>query len=172
MSFSFSDIINQQISSSDVKYINRVPKIQVEQYFNKSTNDKNILLIPISKYDEINSRELSTYQLNQQKLFYVSIAHLTTLINEIINTNGKYTYPMVFVNFLKSTFRLTDKVSFSEKMLLYLRIWSNQIREICNKSNITEYIYSPTSTDPLSSITFIGYQICCELLYYHKFGTN
>lgn len=162
-------------ASHGAKYINCVPKIQVAPYANLSTN-RNILLVPIDEVESIQQIQSSIQMLNGSKrLFYVNPYHLSILINDIMKTNGKYVYPMTFVNYLKQTLSITEKVNFNNELLLYLRIWSNQIRELANKNNITEYKYSLATTSDLTvnhKITYIGYKICCELLYYYKYVHN
>ena len=174
----FEDMIRPTTAppQQDVKYINCVPKIQITPYANISTN-KNILLVPIDELEYIKSIQSNIQTLNKSKhLFYINPYNLSILINDIINTNGKYVYPMAHVNYLKNTLCVSDKVNFNNETLLYLRIWSNQIREIANKHNITNYKYTPafltasSETNHFHDITYIGYRICCELIHYYKYA--
>lgn len=166
----------------DIKYINCVPKIQSTAFMNLSTS-KSLLLVPLDELSSIRSMQSNTQALNYSKrLFYINPYYMSTLINDIIKTNGKYVYPMVFVNYLKQTLAINEKVNFNNELLLHLRIWSNQIRELSNKHNIAEYKFSheyvtdnmpdecmPSHVDIMRNITYIGYRICCELMFYYKY---
>ena len=158
----FDDIID-----NDQHFIiNRIPKIQYEEFENYSKDPNTLLLIPNSSYEIISPfiRDMKFINENYH-LFYISIHNLTVLINEIIKTDGKYAYPLIFVNFIKHSLNVKTKINFNQEMLLYLRIWSNQIREIGVKSSLSHYSINNNST---KIITYIGYKICCELIYYYK----
>ena len=172
----FESIVTPNEQPHDAKYINCVPKIQVTDFINIS-NGRDLLLVPISIIDAIRPILSNIHLLNHSKrLFYVNSYYMSILINDIIKTNGKYVYPMAFVNYLKQTLSINEKVNFDNELLLYLRIWSNQIREISNKNDITNYRFMPEYVSvncqaPLMrTITYIGYTICCELLYYYKYA--
>ena len=160
----FDDII---IDDNEQLIINRIPKIQYEEYKNYSKDPNTLLLIPNSSHELISSSIHDIKTLNKTyHLFFINIHNLTVLINEIIKTTGKYTYPLIFVNFIKQSMNVKTKINFNEEMLLYLRIWSNQIREIAAKLSLTSYSIDNKLT---TIITYIGYKISCELTYYHKY---
>ena len=84
---------------------------------------------------------------------------------------------MIFVNYLKKSLNVNEKINFDNNLLLYIRIWSNQIRELAHK--ITPALKpmphkqnKHITTNNIikdKSIRYIGYKICCELLYYYKY---
>lgn len=158
----FDDII---IKDDEQLMINRIPKIQYEEYKNYSKDPNTILLIPNHLLVSPSIHNIKS--LNKTfHLFFINIYSLTVLINEIIKTTGKFTYPLIFVNFIKQSMNVKTKINFNEEMLLCLRIWSNQIRELAAKQSLISYSINDKST---SIITYIGYKICCELTYYHKY---
>ena len=180
-----------------VKYINCVPKIKLTKFetilvpVHQQPNAHYIMLVDSSQFQQVQkllSSKGVAYVQQYEKLFYILDKHLNTLINEIIQTNGKYVYPMIFVNYIKRELNTNDKVNFDNSLLLYLRIWANQIREISAKYRIEVFNLdipikpsksASTLLDddgkpitPHDAIKYIGYKISCELLYYYKYVVN
>ena len=177
-----TNLITQQDSANSslpTKYINCVPKIQTHPYKTITYSGNNHIFILLDSDDKdlsIKENMISTNSgllslQKQHKIFYVNEQNLSNLINEIIQTTGKYVYPMVFVNYLKQTLKINEKVNFDNTLLLNLRIWANQIRELSSRYSIDQYNCSD-STQAHEHITYIGYKICCELLYYYKYTHN
>ena len=167
MDYINSLIIQSSTSSNNIpiKYINCIPKIQYHEYTQINMPNNFIMLIDNDDNDDkLNEIQKMNpqYLQKQYKLFYVSEPLLNNIINDIIQTTGKYVYPMIFVNYLKQTLKINEKVNFDNSLLLYLRIWSNQIRELASSSTIS-------NNDIQDKIKYIGYKICCELLYYYKY---
>lgn len=168
----FSNLTNPSADDLPIKYINCVPKIQVNPHIIIS-NNKQILIIDekdkpfITPLIETNFTELQ----KNYKLFWVNESHLSTIIQEIIQTTGKYVYPMIFVNYLKQSLSVNEKINFDNNLLLYIRIWANQIREIARQNN-NRFSHSKQKPSNNSNIKYIGYKICCELLYYYKYVTK
>ena len=162
-----NSIIQPNNDNMSIKYINCIPKIQYHEYTQIIHNDNsNIIMFVDNDNPEFSNvpRLSLSYLQKQYKLFYVNNILLNNLIDSIIQTTGKYVYPMIFVNYLKQTFKINEKISFDNSLLLYLRIWSNQIRDIVS-SNTNQTL----STESKNKIIYIGYKICCELLYYYKY---
>lgn len=165
-------------NSLPIKYINCVPKIQYHKYKLVKYSDNNSLIMLIDldnpELDKIQQLPVQYIQ-KQYKLFYVNEIILNNIINEIITTTGKYVYPMIFVNYLKQTLKINEKVNFDNSLLLYLRIWSNQIRELsCQDTSNSSNNGTSTSSSTngifiTDKMRYIGYRICCELLYYYKY---
>lgn len=163
------DITADQTNDNETKYINCIPKIHITQYVNLSLNH-NILLVPFDMIQYISPLLTDLNTLNHTyHLFHVNINNLKTLLSEIIHTTGKYVYPMVFVNYLKHSLSIREKMNFNNELLLRLRVWSNQIRELAQRQNLTEYTYTPDLITNSDTITYIGYHICCALMYYYKY---
>ena len=164
-----------------IKFINCVPKIHVNNYSTLTHPSNSSIIMYIDDKDKSTVTSLiqsddSTLQ-SIYKLFWVNESQLDTIISEIIQTTGKYVYPMIFVNYLKKSLNVNEKINFDNNLLLYIRIWSNQIRELAHK--ITPALKpmphkqnKHITTNNIikdKSIRYIGYKICCELLYYYKY---
>lgn len=159
---------DSSVSSNQIKYINRVPKINVNNYSIITNPNNKRLSIYVDNTDKpiIKSLLNNSAQLqNKHKLYWVDEQQLTTLIRDIIQTTGKYVYPMIFVNYLKQSLSINEKINFDNNLLLYIRIWSNQIREIARQSSSLSLLHNQIIHN--HDIRYIGYKICCELLYYY-----
>ena len=181
----FIDITNDDLTKNDlpIKFINCVPKIHVNEYEQLTHPLKQSVIMYVDIADKehvvqlLTSRNDSLTVQFKYKLFWVNSIQLDSIIREIIQTTGKYVYPMIFVNYLKQSLNVNDKINFDNNLLLYIRIWSNQIRELAHK--ITPSLKPmPHKTNKITSlnhiihdksIQYIGYKICCELLYYYEY---
>lgn len=123
-----------------------------------NTKDKHLLqLMRENKMGIINEK---------YKIFKINEQYLHSFINDVLNTDSKYVYPMVFVNFVKVSLRTNKKISFDNDELLKLRVWSNQLRmthgfenECFNRSKRNRAQFKDIEL-------YLGYKICCEILYY------
>lgn len=121
-----------------------------------NTKDKHLLqLIRENKMGIINEK---------YKIFKINEQYLYSFINDVLNTDSKYVYPMVFVNFVKVSLHTSKKISFDNDELLKLRVWSNQLRmthgfESFNRSKRNRVQFKDIEL-------YLGYKICCEILYY------
>ena len=121
-----------------------------------NTKDKRLLqLIRENKMGIINEK---------YKIFKINEQYLYSFINDVLNTDSKYVYPMVFVNFVKVSLHTSKKISFDNDELLKLRVWSNQLRmthgfESFNRSKRNRVQFKDIEL-------YLGYKICCEILYY------
>lgn len=172
----FDEMTVKQSDNLPIKYINRVPKICINEYetiINRRNPNLFMFIDTILKKEVLPILNSSSNLLQQKyKLFWINQFHLNNLIQEIIQTTGKYVYPMIFVNYLKQSLSIDEKINFDNSLLLYIRIWSNQIREIARQyiSNSNIHCKSVESfIQTNSEVRYIGYKICCELLYYYKF---
>lgn len=166
-----NDSTTNDSTNTHIKYINRVPKITVNEYstFTHPTNKHLMLLIDNDNKQAIVPLLTDSLRLqNEHKLFWIDEQQLSTLIHDIIQTTGKYVYPMIFVNYLKQSLSINEKINFDNNLLLYIRIWSNQIRELARQFTTSKIkpIHMRIQSNP--DIRYIGYKICCELLYYYK----
>ena len=164
--FSFDEfkIFNKNLSNEIIN--NTIPKIKTSNdipKFIKRNNDTYIIYISTDN-DIINQlfRDNKMNILNKSyKIFLVNLSCLNQFINDVLNTVSKYVYPVVFVNFIKSSVRTNKKISFDNDELLKLRIWSNQLRITYDlKNNAKEFD---------NDILYMGYMICCEILYYYNY---
>lgn len=173
------DINQQLINFDDIKICkdtqsceiidNTIPKITISNdtpYFINSgketyiiyinTKDKHLLqLVRENKMGIINEK---------YKIFKINEQYLYSFINDVLNTDSKYVYPMVFVNFVKVSLHTNKKISFDNDELLKLRVWSNQLRmthgfESFNRSKRNRVQFKDIEL-------YLGYKICCEILYY------
>lgn len=133
---------------------------------NSKQQYKDILLafVPNNLLTLFNNKQYDILEANH-KIFWINEHHMDMLINDIINTTGKFVYPMIFVNFIKQSLNIKTKIKLDDSFLFYLRIWSNQLRDIYQslpKYQRNKKIFTP-------SIKLYAYNICCELLYNFKY---
>lgn len=88
----------------------------------------------------------------------LNLNDITTLKNNIIKTEEKYVYPIIFVNFAK-LYIYSDNILFDKHKLFKLRIWSNQLRECFQKQNYSEADY-------------LAYIIGCKIIKYANQQNN
>ena len=158
----FNEIVDmsEQNSDSMVKYINCVPKVSINVH-NTYTRNGYVLIID-DQYKDIISPTNKNIE-HKYKTYWVNIQYLNTLMHDILDTTGKYVYPMIFVNYIKQEKKVNTKIKFNNDLLLYIRIWSNQMRELSRKA-IAKHKPNLYNSD----IMYICYKICCELLYYYN----
>lgn len=145
-----------------IKIENTVPKILIPdslappKYIN--INDKaHLIFIDSSLLNLLNEKNIS--ELNEKyKLFFVNETHLHSFITNILSTDSKFVYPLVFVNFIRNYLQTEDKISFDPHELLKLRVWANQLRN--------EHGFKNKQTYYNQRELYIGYVICCEMIYY------
>lgn len=158
------NIFNKKLSNEIIN--NTIPKIKTSNNtpkFIKHNNDTYIIYINHDN-DNINQlfRDNKMNILNKtHKIFLVNLSCLHQFINDVLSTVSKYVYPVVFVNFIKSSVRTNKKISFDNDELLKLRIWSNQLRITHELKNNTKEFDN--------DVLYIGYTICCEILYYYNY---
>lgn len=93
---------------------------------------------------------------------YVTERNLIILINDIIATVDKYVFPMVFVSFARNELHIATKISFNSDELAKLRVWSNQLRSIMEKSG-TKYVHiSQFAND----VVYYGWRIARDIIEY------
>ena len=159
----FSDIRENEQSSSS--YINCIPKLSIPSNFKPhyimSNNSVEIIYIPVNNVDaqkllnSANFKELAS----KYQLYKVDEKHMGILLNSIITTTGRFVYPIIFVNFIKSSLNVKTKISIPEEQLLKYRVWANQIREFNHRNRS----HHSAVFDP--KVKALGYQLCCELLH-------
>ena len=149
---------------------NTVPKILVSNdaplYVN--INDKACLMFVDKNNPELmnllNEKNISV--LNEKyKLYIINESYLHSFIVNILNTDGKFVYPLVFVNFVKNSLQTNKKISFDRNELLKLRVWANQLR---NEHGFVKKRQSRFTYREL----FIAYTICCEMLHYCMYSNK
>lgn len=164
--FSFDElnIFNKKLTNEIIN--NTIPKIKMSNdtpKFIKHNNDTYIIYI--NHDNDIINRLFRDNKMNilnrTYKIFLVNLSYLHQFIKDVLNTVSKYVYPVVFVNFIKSSVRTNKKISFDNDELLKLRIWSNQLRITYELKNNTK--------DFDNDVLYIGYTICCEILYYYNY---
>ena len=170
--FSFDElnIFNKNLSNEIVN--NTIPKIKMSNDVPKFIKcNKDTYIIYINPENDIVNQLFGDNKMNilnrTYKIFLVNLTFLHQFINDVLNTVSKYVYPVVFVNFVKSSVRTNKKISFDNDELLKLRIWSNQLRityELKNKHNERN-----NAKEFDNDILYIGYVICCEILYYYNY---
>lgn len=154
-----------------IPFINRIPKLKAPLNFKPhyiyETNDAKIIYIPDDNEDAkklLDAKDFTMLE-NKYQLYAVNERHMETLLNSIIGTTGRYVYPMIFVNFIKSSLDIKTKIIIPEEHLLKYRVWSNQIRELSHESKAKRSpVFNP-------KIKELGYQLCCELLHTYVSST-
>ena len=160
----FSDICeNEQFET--LPYINRIPKLSTPLNFKPqyimSGDSVEIIYIPANNVDAqklLNSANFEELE-SKYQLYKVNEKHMEILLNSIITTTGRFVYPIIFVNFIKSSLNVKTKINIPEEQLLKYRVWANQIREF-NHHNKSRHsaVFDP-------KVKALGYQLCCELLH-------
>lgn len=132
-----------------------------------SESSKYVKYIPIPKnLLNFSYRYKSTGGLNKNRPLLIkypsgielNLNDITTLKNDIIKTEEKYVYPIVFVNFAKRYIH-SDNILFDKHKLFKLRIWSNQLRECFQNQNYNE-------------VDYLAYIIGCKIIKYANQQNN
>lgn len=160
----FDDITEKSSSTSQELMDNIVSRITIstnEPLY--ASRDNKTFIMFVDKNDNEQQRLLRDNDfktLNTKfKIFSVNERHLNTLIKNIISTDSKFVYPLIFVNFIKSSFPTNKKIYFDSKELMKLRIWANQLRN--------EHGLHKKSNHYNTNELYLGYVICCEMLHYY-----
>lgn len=161
---------NDSQSECNLFFENTIPKITMSNETAHFTTDgkdtfvvyldnNNVELFKLLKDNNFNELNF------KHKIYKINDKYLNIFISNILNTEGKYVYPLVFVNFVKSSVRLNKRITFDDFELLKLRIWANQLRLIHNIDISLEQPGKPKQQYQDLEL-YIGYRICCELLHY------
>ena len=132
----FENTIPKIPTSNEIAYFTNYGNSTFIMYID-NTNEDIMYLVKNNKIIELNSK-YKIYKINEQMLY--------SFIVDIINTEGKYVYPLVFE-------------------LLKLRIWANQLRLTYNKRTNQKFSYNDSHALSDTEI-YLGYKICCEMLHY------
>lgn len=158
-------IVDTSIISPDLE--NVVSKIEIDPtssplYIN---NGNKTFILFIDKTNPSLMKLLHNHDIHtlneQHKIFLINEVFLHSLITNILKTDGKFVYPLVFVNFIKSSLQTNKKIVFEPDMMLRLRVWANQLRN--------EHRHNKIRNSFSHNELFIGYRICCEMLYHYTF---
>lgn len=142
-------------TSNEIAYFTNYGNSTFIMYID-NTNEDIMYLVKNNKIIELNS-QYKIYKINEHMLY--------SFIVDIINTEGKYVYPLVFVNFVKTYTRSNKYISFDDDELLKLRIWANHLRLTYNKRTNQKFSYNDSHVLSDTEI-YLGYKICCEMLHY------
>lgn len=164
--------------SKDLLLTNRIPNLSNECNINNVDIYYSQLPSSTSKHSIIsliyipNKTQIHINLFNQQrfdilekdyKIFWINEHVMNSFINDIVNTTGKFVYPMIFVNFIKLSLNVQTKIKLDNTFLFHLRIWSNQIRNLYQSQPKHKRIYTPI-------IKLYSYNLCCEILYNYKYS--
>lgn len=168
----FGELKISENKLSDKNIDNTIPKIIITNDTPQFMNcGKDIYVIYIDNNDKILLQLLRENKMNiineKYKIFRINEYYLQSFINDVLSTDSKYVYPMVFVNFVKASLHTNKKISFDDDELLKLRVWSNQLRMTHGFNKYNSFKTRNRTEFHFNEIElYLGYRICCEILYY------
>lgn len=168
----FGDLKISENKLSNKNIDNTIPKIIISNDTPQFMNcGKDIYVIYVDHNDKILLKLLRENKMNiineKYKIFRINESYLQSFINDVLSTDSKYVYPMVFVNFVKVSLHTNKKISFDDDELLKLRVWSNQLRMAHGFNKYNSFKMGNRTEFHFSEIElYLGYKICCEILYY------